>query len=100
MPGFGPGTRLRSTVCTAEVIVTSSGEGTLSCGGEPMVASDARPTGPPSSEPELDRTLLGKRYRARAGTLEVLCVRQGPGLLELDRVPLELVKPKTLPASD
>ncbi|WP_230205175.1 hypothetical protein [Parafrankia elaeagni] len=66
--------------------------------------TDARPDGPDlecgSGRPEEAQTLLGKRYRAPGGTFEALCVRQGAGALELDGVPLELVKPRILPASD
>lgn len=100
MAELKPGTRLRSVMCTAEVIVTSRGAGTLTCGGKPMADGGDGFAGLPQGEPSQDRTLLGKRYRAPAGTLEVLCVRQGSGALHLDGVPLELVKPKTLPASD
>lgn len=97
---FRAGIRLHSATCTTEVIVTKGGKGVLTCGGQPMAAEDARATGTRPSQPEEDRTLLGKRYRAPDGAFEVLCVRQGAGALELDGVPLELVKPRILPASD
>ncbi|WP_230202778.1 hypothetical protein [Parafrankia discariae] len=65
-----------------------------------MTTQDVQATGTRPGRPEEDRTLLGKRYRAPGGTFEALCVRQGAGALELDGLPLELVKPRTLPASD
>lgn len=99
MTHLKPGTRLRSAACTVEVIVTHAGTGTLTCGSRPMLADGATPDTPRHGSPD-DRTLLGKRYRAPDGTLQVLCLRQGPGALELDGTPLELLTPKTLPASD
>jgi hypothetical protein len=99
-----PGTRLRCTNSTTVVIITMGGQGALTCGGEPMIpATEAQSAGasPPAEPSEgSTRTLLGKRYRAPDGTLQVLCVRQGSGELALDGVSLELVKPKLLPASD
>ncbi len=98
------GTRLRSVVCTTEVIVTkgSPPRGALSCSGQPMVPSEGADTTPavPSGDVALDRTLLGKRYRTADGSIEVLCVHQGRGALAVGGMPLELVKPKLLPASD
>ncbi len=97
---FRAGTRLHSVTCTTEVIVTKGGSGVLTCGGKPMTAEDVHANGARPGQPEEDRTLLGKRYRSPDGAFEALCVRQGTGALELDGVPLELVKPRTLPASD
>jgi hypothetical protein len=98
------GTRLRSVVCHTEVILTkgSPHEGALSCSGQPMVPSEGAETAPavPSGDIALDKTLLGKRYRTADGTIEVLCVHQGRGALAVGGLPLELVKPKLLPASD
>ncbi|UGQ11766.1 hypothetical protein LO772_34205 [Yinghuangia sp. ASG 101] len=100
MTRLEPGTRLRSATCSVEILVTHAGTGTLTCGSRPMLtAGDDTPGSPPHHAPD-DRTLLGKRYRASGGTLQVLCLRQGPGALELDGTPLELLKPRTLPASD
>ncbi len=99
-----PGTRLRSVVCRTEVIVTmgSPSQGALTCGGQPMVPNEGAHPAPasPSGNIALDKTLLGKRYRTAAGSIEVLCVHQGRGAVAVDGTPLEMVKPKLLPASD
>jgi hypothetical protein len=98
------GTRLRSAVCNTEVIVTKGSpfEGALTCGGQPMVLSEGAGAAPAtrSGDIALDKTLLGKRYRTADGSIEMLCVHQGRGALAIDGMPLELVKPKLLPASD
>jgi hypothetical protein len=82
-----------------EIIVTMAGEGSLTCGGRPMVPLEtAETTTFPVALPGV--TLIGRRYHAPDRQLQVLCTRQGPGTLELDGKPLELIKPKLLPASD
>lgn len=103
MPELKPGARWRDAAGTAEVIVTRGGQGTITCGGVPMVAAEgAKPpnaAAPEDSNPA--RVVLGKRYRTEHDTVEVLCVRQGSGLLQLDGEPLNLVtQAKPLPASD
>lgn len=102
MAALQPGIRLRSAACTTEVIVTRGGQGLITCGGHPMVATAGDTPGGAEipGGPSAARTLLGKRYRAVTGTLEVLCIRQGVGTLQLDGMPLQLVTPKPLPASD
>lgn len=101
MTAIKAGTRLRSVVSATEVMVTMGGEGVLTCGGEPMVpAASGDPVPEPSASPVDGETLLGKRYRVADGTFQVLCVRQGPGVLALDGAPLDLIRPKLLPASD
>jgi hypothetical protein len=104
LPAVKLGTRLRSVACHTEVIVTkgSPAQGALSCSGQPMVPSEEADTASAarSGDIALDRTLLGKRYRTADGSIEVLCVHQGQGALTLGGMPLELVKPKLLPASD
>jgi hypothetical protein len=102
MTKLQPGTRWRSVNSTTEVVVTMGDEGTLTCGGRPMqpAGDEARPE--PSGRPPTDdvQTVLGKRYRSPDGTLQVLCVRQGAGTIGIDGSPLEMVKPRLLPASD
>jgi hypothetical protein len=97
------GTRLRSLTSSTEVIVTMGSPGVLTCGGEPMVptAKDEPAPEPAAAVSADDETiLLGKRYSAPHGTLQVLCVRQGTGNLAVNGVPLQLIKPKMLAASD
>ena len=98
-----PGSRWRSSVCTAEVIVvrapTEPAE--LRCGGHPMVPIGAGPPAGLAAAPERsDGSLLGKRYTDETTHLEVLCAKGGMGSLCLDGRPLALKEAKPLPSSD
>jgi hypothetical protein len=97
------GARLRSSVCTTEVVVVraSNGEVELRCGGLPMVAvySPAERTEEPRSGFE-DGTLLGKRYVHDASGLELLCTKAGPGSLSVGDEILTTQMAKPLPSSD
>jgi len=93
-----PGTRLKSAVCGAEVVVIRAGGGVIGCGGAAMVEAAAEAA-------ELDPafaggTVMGKRYVDGAGTTELLCVKPGKGTLALDGVALTVKDAKPLPASD
>ncbi|MEV0766719.1 hypothetical protein [Nocardia salmonicida] len=96
------GVRLRSQVCTTEIIVVKAEkEVALNCGGFPMVDL----THPQSSELALAEdftqgSLIGKRYTDDAGTVEILVTKPGKGTLALDATPLQLKAAKPLPASD
>lgn len=98
-----PGLRLRSTVSDVEVVVIAgSAELDLTCGGAPMVDTQAA-AGPPAASapagPE-GEVLLGKRYVNTAATLELLCTKAGGGTLAAGGEPLELKTAKPLPSSD
>jgi len=93
-----PGTRLKSTVCTTEVMVIRAGQGTIECGGKPM-AEAAQPEGEPDAA-HAGGTLIGKRYIDAAETFELLCVKPGKGSLAVDGVPMSTKDAKPLPASD
>ncbi len=94
-----PGTKLKSAVCDTEVMVIRAGPGTLACGGAPM--ADDRPAERGAIDPAFaDGTRMGKRYVDAAGTVELLCVKQGAGSLSLDGVALATKDAKPLPASD
>ncbi len=98
-----PGTRLRSAVCTGEVMVVAApdGDAELSCGGAPMLDLDAQP--PKRLPIALDAaggTQLGKRYTNEAGDLELLCTKPGEGTLSVGGTPLTIKGAKPLPASD
>jgi hypothetical protein len=100
------GTRLRSVVCTTEVIVIRAPAEAveLRCGGHPLATPDAA-DGPASTglevEPGFDGgTLLGKRYTDELQSLELLCLKAGEGSLSVGAVPLVLSGAKPLPASD
>jgi hypothetical protein len=97
-----PGTRLRSTTCTTEVIaVRGSGEADVRCGGLPMVdvADERDPEGAPAAP--FDRgTAMGKRYVDSGATLELLCTKPGAGSLSLGEDLLVVKGAKPLPSSD
>jgi hypothetical protein len=97
-----PGTRLRSQVCSTEVIVVRPPAQSvdLCCGGAPMV-----PVGGPAEERPLDAThgagtLLGKRYTDEASGIELLCTKAGDGSLSLGSTPITVKDAKPLPSSD
>lgn len=96
------GTRLRSAVSDAEVIVIRStgADVTLTCGGLPLLDADdgsAKVGIQPGHE---GTVLLGKRYVDEADSLEVLCTKPGEGALEVDGAQLQLKSAKPLPSSD
>ena len=101
---LSPGSRLRSQVCPAEVIVVRGGTGDvrLTCGGVLMVAhgTDSAATASPAAD-IMGGAVLGKRYTARRDdTFEVLVVKPGDGTLADGTDPLILKSAKPLPASD
>jgi hypothetical protein len=103
-PPLRPGTRLRSQVCTTEVVVVKAGNGSalVTCGGTPMVDISAQITDGSVADPELSTgSLLGKRYVSlNDPTLELLVSRSGTGTLADGRIPLLLKETAPLPASD
>lgn len=103
-PAIRTGARLRSQVCTTEVIVVrppASGID-LTCGGRQMVAMDADVAEGLAPEKELaGGALLGKRYTLAADdTFELLVTKAGAGTLADGSEPLVLKEAKALPASD
>lgn len=96
-----PGARLRSTVCTAEVVVVRAAEAVLSCGGHPMVLLNGAGLGDVvPDDAHAGGTLLGKRYADPVSGLEVLCTKAGKGSLSLGDAPLRPKAAKQLPSSD
>ena len=99
-----PGTKLKSAVCSTEVIVVKAPPGPvdLRCGGAPMAppgAADAGPTGSVSAA-HAAGTHLGKRYADDQAGLEVLCTKRGEGSLSVGDEPLLIKDAKPLPSSD
>jgi hypothetical protein len=97
------GTRLKSAVCSSElmVVVAPTGEANLTCGGTPVIELSADPPNGVSIDAEAKQgTQMGKRYTNEAGDLEVLCTKPGEGGLAVDGVPLEIKGAKPLPSSD
>lgn len=98
-----PGSRLRSTVCTTEVVVVRAptDEVDVTCGGQPMVDPASAGTGAGAVAPEFaEGTLLGKRYADDERGVELLCTKAGDGSLAVDGVALGVKGAKPLPSSD
>jgi hypothetical protein len=100
-----PGLRLRSQVCTTEVIVirAAAQDIDLRCGGEPLVELRTEVAEGKSPSIGLDTgNQLGKRYTTdnANATLELLVTKRGDGTLSVGDVPLVLKQAKPLPSSD
>ena len=95
-----PGSRLKSSVCDAEVVVVrASADLVVECGGQPMAAE--RPTDLRAIDPAHSAGVLtGKRYVDEEGTVELLAVKAGKGSLSIGGKPLQLKEAKPLPSSD
>jgi len=96
------GARLRSAVCTTEIIVVKAParEVEISCGGSPMLGVDEQRSSAEPPEHTDEPTLLGKRYVNAEEDLEVLCTKAGDGGLAADGRPLATKEAKPLPSSD
>lgn len=97
------GTRLRSAVCTTEVMVVAAptDDLELTCGGAPMIGiDDEPPAGASVSADAAEGTALGKRYTNDAGDLEVLCTKAGDGSVAVGGELLVQKDAKALPSSD
>jgi hypothetical protein len=94
-----PGTKLKSQVCDAEVMIIRCGEGNIECGGAAMAEAKPAVAGALSTD-HSGGSLMGKRYVDAAGTVELLCVKPGNGSLSVDGVALTIKEAKPLPASD
>lgn len=103
MPALKAGSRLKSTVCTTEVIIVKApaAEVDVTCGGAPMALGTETIT--ERGEAAADAkggTALGKRYVNADESLEILCTKAGEGSLGADGALLALKEAKPLPASD
>jgi hypothetical protein len=94
-----PGTKLKSAVCDAEVMIIRCGEGIIECGGSAMTEAKPETAGDISAD-HASGLLMGKRYVDAAGTFELLCVKPGKGSLSVDGTALIIKEAKPLPASD
>jgi hypothetical protein len=103
MAQLSVGTRLRSAVCSTEVMVVAAPEGDieLTCGGAPMIGMDEDPpAGGSVAADAAEGTAMGKRYTNEAGDLEVLCTKAGDGSLGAGGEALAQKDAKALPSSD
>jgi len=97
------GTRLKSAVCSSElmIVVAPAGEAQLTCGGVPVIElSGDAPAGVEIDADHKQGTQMGKRYTNEAGDIEVLCTKPGEGGLAADGTPLVIKGAKPLPSSD
>ena len=97
------GTRLKSAVCSSElmVVVAPGAAVTLTCGGAPVVELSAdAPAGVAIDAEQKQGTQMGKRYTNEAGDIEVLCTKPGEGGLAVDGEALKIKGAKPLPSSD
>ena len=93
-----PGTRLKSAVCDAEIMIIKATDGDdLSCGGAAMGES---PDKAEADSEKMHGCLIGKRYVNEADTVEVLCVKSGEGSLYYNEAELMTKDTKKLPSSD
>lgn len=98
-----PGLRLKSAVCSTEVMVirAPAGEALIACGGSEMLgASDTAPPGAALDPARAQGSLIGKRYVDAQERYELLCTKGGEGSLWLNGVALEVKQAKPLPSSD
>jgi hypothetical protein len=96
------GTRLKSQVCDAQVIVVKAADSLddLRCGGKPMLPLDAENASDASLDPDFSGgAVMGKRYVDEGGA-EVLVTKAGAGTLSIGSTALTLKEAKPLPASD
>jgi len=97
------GSRLKSAVCTAEVIVVRapSGDVALTCGGAPMLAQgEDAPAGATIDASLKGGAPLGKRFANDELGIELLVTKAGDGTLCANGEPIRLKEAKTLPTSD
>jgi len=96
------GTRMKSQVCSTEVMVVGAPkeEVEITCGGAPLIGMGDEPSGAAISEDAKGGTQIGKRYINEAGDLEILCTKPGEGSLACNGAELTIKGAKPLPSSD
>ncbi len=100
---YKAGTRLRSAVCSSELmlIVAPDHDVALTCGGTPVIELAGDPPADASIDADHQQgTLMGKRYTNETGDLEILCTKPGEGGLAVDGTALVVKGAKPLPSSD
>lgn len=101
MGSLMPGTRLKSTVCTTEIMVITAppDEIEITCGGQPMSQGDAG-NGGSVHQDHAEGSVIGKRYTNEGGSLEVLCVKAGEGSLWAGGAAMKVKDATKLPKTD
>ena len=100
MTTLSAGKRLKSAVCSTEIMVIAAPDGDveITCGGSPM--GDVATNGGAVDPGHAEGTAIGKRYVNADGSLEVLCVKAGEGSLAADGDALAVKDAKKLPKTD
>ena len=94
-----PGTKLKSAVCSTEVMVIKGKDLVVECGGYPMADQVAETT--VTIDPNFaEGCKVGKRYVNADGSVELLCVKAGDGSLAIGGTALTTKDAKPLPSSD
>lgn len=92
------GSRLKSAVCDAEIMIIKIGESEdITCGGQPMADAPEKSDG---NADQMHGCLIGKRYVNADESIEVLCVKSGDGSLYYEGDELMTKDTKKLPSSD
>ncbi len=101
MAELKPGGRLKSAVCTTEIIIVKApaGDVAVECGGQAMGDPGTEVSGEPAAD-AAEGSTLGKRYVNEDESLEVLVTKAGDGSLGVAGTLLALKESKPLPASD
>ncbi len=97
------GSRMKSAVCNAELMVIAAPDGDvdIQCGGASMIEMSAEPPAGAAANPQFqDGVMLGKRYVNESGDLELLCTKPGESSLSVGDTSLTLKEAKPLPSSD
>src|SRR5215470_11136026 len=101
MRAIKPGLRLKSAVCSTEVMVIRAppGEAELSCGGAEMLGvNESAPPAARLDPAHAQGSLIGKRYVDAEERYELLCTKGGEGSLALNGAALGVKQAKALPS--
>ena len=98
------GMRLKSAVCTSELMVIRAPAGEdvdIRCGGVAMLNGTAEVVAVGALDAAwAGGTLIGKRYVDAQERFELLCTKAGVGALAIDGSALQVKIAKALPTSD
>lgn len=100
MATLSAGKRLKSAVCTTEIMVIAAPDVDVDicCGGAAM--GEGIENGGAVDPEHAAGTAIGKRYVNGDGSLEVLCVKAGGGSLSVGSEALNVKDAKKLPKTD
>jgi len=108
MTAIKPGLRLKSAVCSTEIMILRAppcdacvAPTVICCGGVQMLPlTDQPPPGARLDPAQAHGSLIGKRYVDEQDRVEILCTQGGAGALMLDGVLMTVKQAKALPSSD